>query len=113
MEYLYCGNENFEDFASGRVFYGGKGIPNFSVRLLNELYDQAVNDLHNKEDLVVYDPCCGGGYTLTVLGFMHNSEIKKMYGSDIDKFMIAHAKKNTGLLTTLGLNSRRNGNIQT
>lgn len=108
MEYLYCGNENFEDFASGRVLYGGKGIPNFPVRLLNEMYGRAVNYLHNKEDLVVYDPCCGGGYALTVLGFMHNREIKKIYGSDIDEFMIAHAKKNTGLLTTVGLNSRRN-----
>lgn len=108
MEYLYCGNENFEDFASGRVLYGGKGIPNFPVRLLNEMYGRAVNYLHNKEDLVVYDPCCGGGYALTVLGFMHNSEIKKIYGSDIDESMIAHAKKNTGLLTTLGLNGRRN-----
>lgn len=108
MEYLYCGNDNFEDFASGRVLYGGKGIPNFPVRLLNEMYGRAVNYLHNKQDLVLYDPCCGGGYALTVLGFMHNSEIKKIYGSDIDEFMITHAKKNTGLLTTLGLNNRRN-----
>lgn len=66
MEYLYCGNDNFEDFASGRVLYSGKGIPNFPVRLLNEIY-----------------------------------------GSDIDESMIAHARKNTGLLTASGLNSRR------
>lgn len=108
MEYLYCRNENFEDFASGRVLYGGKGNPNFPVRLLNEMFGRAVNYLHNKENLAVYDPCCGGGYALTVLGFMHNSEIKKLYGSDIDEFMIDQAKKNTGLLTTAGLSHRRN-----
>lgn len=59
MEYLYCGNENFEDFASGRVLYGGKGMPNFPVRLLNEMYGRAVNYLHNKEDLVVRIIACG------------------------------------------------------
>lgn len=107
MEYLYCENENFEDFASGRVLYGGKGIPNFPVRLLNEMYGRALSYLNKKKDLVVYDPCCGGGYALTVLGFIHNSDIRQIYGSDIDESMIAHARKNTGLLTTPGLNSRR------
>lgn len=37
MEYLYCKNDNFEDFASGRVLFGGRGIPNFPVRLLLEI----------------------------------------------------------------------------
>lgn len=37
MEYLYCKNENYEDYSSGRVLYGGKGIPNFPVRLINEI----------------------------------------------------------------------------
>lgn len=107
MVYLHCENENFEDFASGRVLYGGKGIPNFPVRLLNEIYGRALSYLNKKKDLVVYDPCCGGGYALTVLGFIHNGDIVQIYASDIDKSMIAHAKKNTGLLTASGLNSRR------
>lgn len=42
MNYLYCGDANFEDFASGRVLYGGNGIPNFPVRLLNEIFGRAV-----------------------------------------------------------------------
>lgn len=107
MEYLHCENRNFEDFASGRVLYGGKGIPNFPVRLLNEMYGRAISYSLKKEDLVVYDPCCGGGYSLTVLGFIHNCDIGKIYGSDVDEFMIAHAKKNTGLLTTAGLYDRK------
>ena len=35
MKYKYCENDNFEDFASGRVIYGGTGVPNFPVRLGN------------------------------------------------------------------------------
>ena len=72
MEYLYCKNDNFEDFASGRVIYGGKGIPNFPVRLLLEIYGRAKSYSEKKEELVIYDPCCGGGYALTVLGFLLN-----------------------------------------
>lgn len=113
MEYLYCENDNFEDFASGRVLYGGRGIPNFPVRLLLEIYGRARNWLnieasHYKErGITIYDPCCGGGYALTVLGFFHNREIKKIYGSDIDENMIAHAKKNAVLLTDAGIKKRK------
>ena len=41
MEYLYSKNDNYEDFSSGHVIYGGKGIPNFPVRLLNEIFGRA------------------------------------------------------------------------
>lgn len=108
MEYLYCDNDNFEDFSSGRVLYGGKGIPNFPVRLLNEIYGRAKSYLDKKKDIVIYDPCCGGGYALTVLGFFHNKEIRKIYGSDIDNNMVSHAKKNAVLLTEAGMKNRRN-----
>lgn len=107
MEYLYCRNDNFEDFASGKVLYGGGGIPNFPVRLLIEIYCRAKNYLQKKEDIVIYDPCCGGGYALTVLGFFYAQEINKMYGSDIDKNMISHAKKNVALLTDAGISNRK------
>lgn len=113
MEYLYCANDNFEDFASGRVLYGGKGIPNFPVRLLLEIYGRArswldIEDSHHQErNITIYDPCCGGGYALTVLGFFHNKEIMKIYGSDIDENMIVHAKENALLLTDAGINKRK------
>lgn len=107
MEYLYSKNDNFEDFASGRVLYGGKGIPNFPIRLLNEIYGRARSYLEKKEDIIVYDPCCGGGYALTVLGFFNNKDIKKIYGSDVDENMVAHAKNNTSLLMYSGLKKRR------
>ena len=106
MEYLYCKNDNFEDFASGRVIYGGKGIPNFPVRLLLEIYGRAKSYSEKKEELVIYDPCCGGGYALTVLGFFHNKDVCKLYGSDIDEDMVAHTRKKLKLLLEEGLSCR-------
>lgn len=107
MEYLYCPNDNFEDFSSGRVLYGGKGIPNFPVRLLNEIYGRARSHLEKKEGIVLYDPCCGGGYALTVLGLFHNSDIDRIYASDVDADMVAAAQKNLSLLTYDGLEKRQ------
>ena len=107
MEYLYGKDGNFEDFSSGRVFYGGKGVPNFPVRLLNEIFGRAKAYGNKTKDLVLYDPCCGGGYLLSVLGFFHNDVIKKIYGSDADENMVEMAKKNTSLLTGRGLDNRK------
>ena len=107
MEYKYCTRQNFEDFSSGRVIYGGEGIPNFPVRLLNEIFGRAVSFCDKKTDLIVYDPCCGGGYSLTVLGLCHSDIISQIYGSDIDDNMVKHAKRNTGLLTISGMDNRR------
>lgn len=107
MEYLYCPNENFEDYSSGRVIYGGKGIPNFPVRLLNEMYGRAKSYLEKEENIIVYDPCCGGGYALTVLGMFDHANIGRIYASDVDGSMVEMAKRNLGLLTYCGLAKRR------
>lgn len=107
MEYLYCPNDNFEDYSSGRVLYGGKGIPNFPVRLLNEMYGRAKSYLEKQDDLIVYDPCCGGGYALTVLGLFDNVNIDRIYASDADGDMVEFAKRNLGLLSRCGLTKRR------
>lgn len=107
MEYIYCNDGNFENYSSGRVLYGGNGIPNFPVRLINEMFGRAVHYLNKKTDLTIYDPCCGGGYSLTVLGFFHSADIKKIYGSDIEKNMLEHAEKNLSLLKYEGLDERK------
>lgn len=99
MEYKYSRDDNYEDYASGRVIYGGKGIPNFPVRLLNEMFGRAKSYLEKQSEIIVYDPCCGGGYALTVLGFFHDHCINKLYGSDVDADMVTYAIKNTKLLT--------------
>ncbi len=49
MEYKYCENGNFEDLASGRVIYGTPGVPNFPVRLGNEIYRRCVEYLLGKK----------------------------------------------------------------
>lgn len=107
MEYLYCPNGNFEDYSSGRVIYSGKGTPNFPVRLLNEIYGRAKSYLEKKDNITVYDPCCGGGYALTVLGMFHNLSIGRIYASDVDSGMVELSKRNLGLLTYSGLMRRK------
>lgn len=106
MEYKYCNNENFEDYASGRVLYSAEGVPNFPVRLINEIFGYALEYSNKKQNLCVYDPCCGGGYSLTVLGYRHQDVIAKLYGSDIDTKMVETAKKNLSLLGNEGLDRR-------
>lgn len=63
MQYKYCPNTNFEDLSSGRVIYSSSGVPNFPVRLLNEIFLRCVEYSEKKTHLNVYDPCCGGGYS--------------------------------------------------
>lgn len=106
MEYIYCKDGNYEDYASGSVIYGGKGIPNFPVRLLNEMFGRAKSYLDKQSEITIYDPCCGGGYALTVLGFFHGHCINKLYGSDVAENMVAYAKRDTKLLTADGLEER-------
>ena len=57
MNYLHCPADNYEDYASGRVIYGGKGIPNFPARLIAEIFGRAMEACGKKEGLSVYDPC--------------------------------------------------------
>ena len=107
MEYRFCPAGNFEDYASGRVLCGGRGVPNFPVRLIVEIFERARNRRKDGERLRVYDPRCGGAYALTVLGFFRGSCIGKIYASDISPDMIRIAEKNLGLLTRAGLDRRR------
>ena len=107
MQYKYCDNENFEDYASGRVLYSADGVANFPVRLVNEIFGYGKEYSVKKEGLCVYDPCCGGGYSLTVLGFMNADCIDKICGSDVDPQMVQMAEKNLSLLSTVGMEKRR------
>ena len=106
MQYKYCDHENFEDYASGRVLYSAEGVANFPVRLVNEIFGYAREHSVKKRDLCVYDPCCGGGYSLTVLGLMNADVIRQIYGSDIDTKKVEVAKKNLALLSEDGMEKR-------
>lgn len=113
MEYRYCENRNWEDFSSGRELYGTGGVPNFPVRLANEMYRRALacvqadGGRQQEEGIVLYDCCCGGGYSLTVLGLMNQGSIRRIYASDIDRDMLSIARINLSLLTREGMERRR------
>ena len=107
MEYKYANNDNYEDFASGRVLYHVGGAPTFPVRLALELFDRCLQYSNKKSEITLYDCCCGGGYMLTVLGFVKNETISKIYGSDINLESIQLAKDNLSLLGEEGRKKRR------
>lgn len=106
MKYLYAASANLEDFSSGRVLRGFHGAPAFPVRLASELFQRA--QLHlQKPSYHLYDPCCGGGYSLTVLALLHGDVIQQVSGSDIDADALLMARSNLRLLTRDGLGQRR------
>lgn len=106
MLYKYCQNENFEDFASGRVIMHKSGFSNFPVRLAQEIYCRCLSYLKNKNEICIYDPCCGGGYLLTSVGFLNFDSIKTIVCSDFDSSALELSKQNLDLLTIGGLNAR-------
>ncbi|MGI5858602.1 MAG: hypothetical protein ACOX8P_04670 [Tepidanaerobacteraceae bacterium] len=106
MEYKYGKNDNYEDFSSGRVLYHVSGMTNFPVRLAQEIYGRCLQYSPKKNDICLYDCCCGGGYLLTVLGFLNQDTIGKIIGSDINIKLLNTAKRNLSLLNKAGINKR-------
>ncbi len=106
MQYKYCENENFEDLACGRVIMQKAGHTNFPVRLAQEIFGRCVSYLNSPDDLCIYDPCCGGGYLLTVLGLLNRDVIKTIVASDIDEEAIQIAQENLSLLNKDGMERR-------
>ncbi len=108
MRYIYeVEDKNYENFASGRVIYNQKGATAFPVRLASEVFLRSKGYLEDvKKSISIYDPCCGGAYLLTILGYLHGESISKIVASDIDKEMLSLAERNLGLLTDEGINKR-------
>lgn len=106
MEYKYSNDGNFEDLACGRVIYHRPGMTNFPVRLAQEIFGRCLSYLKEKERVTVYDPCCGGGYLLTVLGLLNMDSIKYIMGSDVSEEAVALCAKNLSLLTEEGMENR-------
>lgn len=107
MQYKYCGDENFEDLSSGRVIIHKAGITNFPVRLSQEIFCRCLSYMKSSENLTVYDPCCGGGYLLTVLGFLNPFKISELIGSDIDENAVQLAGDNLTVLSAEGIKKRK------
>ena len=81
-------------------------MTNFPVRLAQEIYGRCLQYSPKKKDICLYDCCCGGGYLLTVLGFLNQDSLVKIIGSDINPELLEIAKKNLSLLSKEGINER-------
>lgn len=108
MPYIYTENTNYEDLSGGRVLYHRPSFTHYPVRLACEIFMRCLNCLPDPAQRArLYDPCCGGGYLLTVLGFLHGEQIEAIVGSDISPEAVELAERNVGLLTREGLLRRR------
>lgn len=109
MQYRYAQDRNFEDYASGRVFYARAGQPAFPVRLASEIFQRAYKHWQagdGQGGCTVYDPVCGGGYWLVALAYLHWEAIAAIYASDFDGQVLQLAERNLSLITIGGLNQR-------
>lgn len=109
MKYRFASRQDYGDFASGKVFLSWPGRPAFPVRLASEMFQRCLA-LRRAEGVrspvVLYDPCCGGGYLLSVLAYLHGETIGQLIGSDIDSEAVRLAERNLSLLTPAGLEQR-------
>ena len=106
MAYKFTGNRNYEDFSGGRVIYHQPGFSNYPVRIASEIFQRCLEIIGEPMKVKIYDPCCGGGYLLTVLGLLHHDKIDTIFGSDVEVSAIELADKNLNLLTNSGLLKR-------
>lgn len=100
---------DYSDLASGRVFYSLPGHPAFPIRLADEILQRCLawrEANHVTRPCVLYDPCCGAAYHLSVLACLHWHSFREVIGSDINQKAISVAQKNLGLLSVEGLDKR-------
>src|SRR5262245_25916369 len=100
---------DYSDFAAGPVLYSLPGRPAFPVRLASEIFQRCQAHLRRTGSAgpyTIYDPCCGSGYLLTVLAYLHRPMIQQLAGSDVDAEVIPLAARNLSLLTLAGVEAR-------
>ncbi len=109
MKYRFAPRQDYGDFASGKVFLSWPGRPAFPVRLASEMFQRCLARQRAEGvtgPVTLYDPCCGGGYLLSVLAYLHGEVIGQLIGSDIDPEALRLAERNLSLLTPAGLDQR-------
>ena len=110
MQYLFATERpDYSDLASGRVFYSLAGSPAFPVRLASEIYQRCLalrRQAGASMPAVLYDPCCGAGYLLGVVAYLHAETLCEVIGSDWDEKAVTLAQRNLGLLNSAGLAQR-------
>lgn len=100
---------DYSDLASGRVFYSLPGHPAFPIRLADEIMQRCLVWRETNQitgPCVLYDPCCGAAYHLTVLAYLYGHSFRAIIGSDIEEKAVRVAQQNLGLLTVNGLDKR-------
>ncbi len=107
MKYLYPHRDNYAFLASGSVIRSSANSPNFSVKLGLEIFYRCLQHAPKKKDITLYDPCCGVGYLLTIIGVMNAEVIHQVVGSDINGDFLDLARKNVSLLTVDGILKRK------
>ncbi|MEQ3552033.1 rRNA methyltransferase [Pseudonocardia nematodicida] len=83
------------------VLVSAPGRPTLPVRLTVELLGRARAHLGTDVPVTVWDPCCGAGGTLTVLGLL-SPGIRALAGTDVDDEPLDLARRNLGLLSSTG-----------
>jgi 23S rRNA (guanine2535-N1)-methyltransferase len=97
------------------VLYAQPGQPALPVRLTCEIFQRCLEHIPaeaREGRLRLYDPCCGGAYHLTVLGFLYGERIASILASDFDRQPLSLAERNLGLLGLEGFD-RRIAELQT
>lgn len=100
---------DYSHLASGRVLYSLPGHPAFPIRLASEIFQRCLAQRERQAPssrYVLYDPCCGAGYSLSVLAFLHGHALRAVVGSDVDEQAVRRARQNLDLLTVEGLERR-------
>lgn len=101
--------KDYSDFSSGRVLYNAANTTAFPVRLASEVIQRAFHILEKdgaSGPYKIYDPCCGGGFLLTTIGFLYHNLISELIATDYDVEVLEIAKKNLSLLSEEGLDRR-------
>lgn len=93
------------DLAPGVVLHSAPGQPAFPVRLAVELFRRARHDL-GRERVTLWDPMCGSGYLLTVLGLLERPNLDAVLGTDVSDDALGLAERNLALLAPDGLDER-------
>src|SRR5260221_8448547 len=110
MKYRFVqDHQNYSDLAAGRVFHSLPGYTPFPIRLTSEIFQRcvAIRQAQGREEpCVLYDPCCGSGYLLSILLYLHARTLKAVVGSDINPEALRLAARNLALLTPEGIAER-------
>ncbi len=97
---------DYGDLASGLVLHSAPGFPAFPVRLASEAFLRARAQRGGDEPLTVWDPCCGSGYLLSVIGLLHRRDVGFLLASDFDPAAVDLAGRNLALLDPASLEHR-------